>query len=136
MDCERGVVLRSLRKSWGSHRLKNKLTETVNAYQAACRNGTDEKFGRSKETLVEFHGKHYGVPLWPCLLNTQGGPKRNVRGQIVDVWGKPIKRLYGVGEAGLHLGIMIREWRELGGRAFLGLGRMVGLNAAGELPLR
>jgi succinate dehydrogenase/fumarate reductase flavoprotein subunit len=110
-----------------------KLTETVNAYQAACRNGTDEKFGRSKETLVEFHGKHYGVPLWPCLLNTQGGPKRNVRGQIVDVWGKPLKRLYGAGEAGSIWGFLYQSGGNLG--ECLGLGRMVGLNAAGELPL-
>ena len=108
-----------------------KLTETVNAYQAACRNGTDEKFGRSKETLVEFHGKHYGVPLWPCLLNTQGGPKRNVRGQIVDVWGKPINRLYGAGEAGSIWGFLYQSGGNLG--ECLGLGRMVGLNAAKEL---
>jgi len=108
-----------------------KLTETVNAYQAACRNGTDDKFGRSKETLVEFHGKHYGVPLWPCLLNTQGGPKRNVRGQIVDVWGEPIKRLYGAGEAGSIWGFLYQSGGNLG--ECLGLGRMVGLNAAKEL---
>jgi succinate dehydrogenase/fumarate reductase flavoprotein subunit len=111
-----------------------KLTATVNAYQAACRNGSDEKFGRSKETLVEFHGKHYGIPLWPCLLNTQGGPKKNARGEIIDVWGKPLKRLYGAGEAGSIWGFLYQSGGNLG--ECLGLGRMVGLNAAGELPLR
>ena len=110
-----------------------KLRETVDAYQEACRKGTDEKFGRSKETLVEFHGQHYGVLLWPCLLNTQGGPKRNVRGEIIDVWDRPIKRLYGAGEAGSIWGFLYQSGGNLG--ECLGLGRMVGMNAAGELPL-
>lgn len=109
------------------------LTKTLEAYQEACRNGTDEKFGRSKETLVRFEGKHYGVPLWPCLLNTQGGPKRNGRGEILDVWGKPIKRLYGAGEVGSIWGFLYQSGGNLG--ECLGFGRMVGRNAAAELPL-
>ena len=110
-----------------------KLTETLEAYQEACRNGTDEKFGRSKETLVRFDGKYYGVPLWPCLLNTQGGPKRNARGEILDVWGKPIKRLYGAGEVGSIWGFLYQSGGNLG--ECLALGRLAGLNAAAEFPL-
>jgi succinate dehydrogenase/fumarate reductase flavoprotein subunit len=110
-----------------------KLRETVDAYQEACRNGIDEKFGRSKKTLVGFEGKHYGVPLWPCLLNTQGGPKRNARGEIINVWGNPVKRLYGAGEAGSIWGFLYQSGGNLG--ECLGLGRMVGLNVAAELPL-
>jgi hypothetical protein len=110
-----------------------KLSETLEAYQQACRSGTDEKFGRSKETLVEFDGKYYGVPLWPCLLNTQGGPKRNARGEILDVWDKPIKRLYGAGEVGSIWGFLYQSGGNLG--ECLGLARMVGLHAAAEPPL-
>ena len=110
-----------------------KLVETLADYQEASRNGTDEKFGRSKETLVEFDGKYYGVPLWPCLLNTQGGPKRNARGEILDVWGKPIKRLYGAGEVGSIWGFLYQSGGNLG--ECLGLGRAVGLHAAAEVPL-
>lgn len=110
-----------------------KLTETLEAYQEACRNGADEKFGRSKETLVRFDGRYYGVPLWPCLLNTQGGPKRNARGEILDVWGKPIKRLYGAGEVGSIWGFLYQSGGNLG--ECLALGRMAGLNAAAEFPL-
>lgn len=110
-----------------------KLSQTLEAYQQSCRCRTDEKFGRSKETLVEFHGKQYGVPLWPCLLNTQGGPKRNARGEILDVWDKPIKRLYGAGEAGSIWGFLYQSGGNLG--ECLGLGRMVGLHAAAEPPL-
>jgi succinate dehydrogenase/fumarate reductase flavoprotein subunit len=110
-----------------------KLTEAVDAYQEACRNGADAKFGRSKETLVGLDGKLYGLPLWPCLLNTQGGPRRNARGEIIDVWSKPIKRLYGAGEAGSIWGFLYQSGGNLG--ECLGLGRMVGLNVAAELPL-
>jgi len=50
--------------------------------------------------MIELYGDLYGLPVWPCLLNTQGGPKRKSRGQILNVWGKPIKRLYSAGEMG------------------------------------
>jgi len=110
-----------------------KLTQTFKDYQEACKSGSDEKFGRSQETLVGFDSECYGVPLWPCLLNTQGGPKRNARGEIVDVWGEPIKRLYGAGEVGSIWGFLYQSGGNLG--ECLGLGRMVGLNAAAELPL-
>jgi len=67
-------------------------------------------------------------------LNTQGGPRRNARGEIVDVWDRPIKRLYGAGEAGSIWRFLYQSGGNLG--ECLGLGRMVGVNAAGELPLR
>src|SRR5262249_20242469 len=78
----------------------DQLAATVAEYQQACRRGRDDKLGRSRQTLVELYGDLYGLPIWPCLLNTQGGPKRNSRGQILNVWGNPIKRLYGAGEMG------------------------------------
>ncbi len=76
------------------------LSATLGTYQESCRSGKDGEFRRAQPTLVELQGDLYGLPVWPCLLNTQGGPKRNFRGQIVDVWGEPIKRLYGAGELG------------------------------------
>ena len=111
----------------------NTLERTVQSYQQACEKGKDERFGRSKETLVSFDGMYYGVALWPCLLNTQGGPRRNARGEILDVWGNPIKRLYGAGEAGSVWGFLYQSGGNLG--ECLGLGRMVGRNVAGERPL-
>jgi hypothetical protein len=110
-----------------------KLRETIAGYQEACREGIDEAFGRCKDTLVRLDGKQYGVPLWPCLLNTQGGPKRNARGEILDVWGEPIKRLYGAGEMGSIWGFLYQSGGNLG--ECLGLGRMVGLNVAAEIPV-
>ncbi|MBI2991373.1 MAG: FAD-binding protein, partial [Deltaproteobacteria bacterium] len=109
------------------------LGKTLTAYQKSCRTGKDKEFGRSEETLVEFRGRLYGVPLWPCLLNTQGGPKRNARGQILDVWGSPIKRLYGAGELGSIWGFLYQSGGNLG--ECLASGRMAGHHAASETPL-
>ena len=75
----------------------------------------------------------YGIALWPCLLNTQGGPRRNVRGEILDTRGKPIRRLYGAGELGSIWGFLYQSGGNLG--ECLGLGRMVGLNVAAEPSL-
>jgi len=109
---------------------KVRLNATVNMYREACDRGRDEEFGRSPQTLIEFQGELYGLPLWPCLLNTQGGPKRNSRGQILNVWGKPIKRLYSAGELGSVWGFLYQSGGNLG--ECLGLGRMAGTNAAAE----
>jgi succinate dehydrogenase/fumarate reductase flavoprotein subunit len=110
----------------------DQLAKTLSAYQGFCRQGKDQEFGRSRETLVEFRGAFYGVPLWPCLLNTQGGPKRNARGQILDVWGQPIKRLYGAGELGSIWGFQYQSGGNLS--ECLASGRMAGFNAVSETP--
>jgi hypothetical protein len=108
------------------------LGATMSAYQEACRRGRDDEFARAPQTLIEMQGDLYGLPLWPCLLNTQGGPKRNSRGQILDVWGKPIKRLYSAGELGSIWGFLYQSGGNLG--ECLGLGRMAGTYAAAESP--
>jgi succinate dehydrogenase/fumarate reductase flavoprotein subunit len=117
-----------------AHRLgirdKVRLNATINTYREACHHGRDDEFGRSPQTLIEFQDALYGLPLWPCLLNTQGGPKRNSRGQILNVWGKPIKRLYSAGELGSVWGFLYQSGGNLG--ECLGLGRMAGTNAAAE----
>jgi len=106
------------------------LSAMLAVYQEACRRGRDEEFGRASQTLIELQGDLYGLPLWPCLLNTQGGPKRNSRGQILNAWGKPIKRLYSAGELGSIWGFLYQSGGNLG--ECLGLGRMAGTNAAAE----
>lgn len=110
-----------------------RLHETVESYRRACVAGVDEKFGRAKKTLAGLNGKLYGIALWPCLLNTQGGPRRNARGEIVDAHGNAIKRLYGAGELGSIWGFLYQSGGNLG--ECLGLGRMVGLNVAAESRL-
>lgn len=38
--------------------------------------------------------------------NTQGGPRRNVEAQVLDVFGEPIPRLYSSGELGSMWGLI------------------------------
>jgi len=114
--------------------LATQLGVTLAAYRESCHDGKDSEFGRAPRTLIELEGDLYGLPVWPCLLNTQGGPKRNFRGQILDVRGEPIKRLYGAGELGSIWGFLYQSGGNLG--ECLGLGRMAGTNAAGETPQR
>lgn len=109
---------------------QGRLGATLTRYQNACRHGRDDEFGRSLQTLTELNRPLYGLPLWPCLLNTQGGPKRTSRGQILDVWGHSINRLYGAGELGSIWGFLYQSGGNLG--ECLGLGRMVGTFAAAD----
>jgi succinate dehydrogenase/fumarate reductase flavoprotein subunit len=135
-EIERGWIEKAKDAGELAGRLKLKdsgeLAETVAQYNQSCRGGRDERFGREGKTLVELQGDLCGLPLWPCLLNTQGGPRRNGRGQIVNVWGKPIGRLYGAGELGSIWGFLYQSGGNLG--ECLGWGRMVGVNAASESP--
>jgi predicted oxidoreductase len=48
----------------------------------------------------------------------------------LNVWGKPIKRLYSAGELGSVWGFLYQSGGNLG--ECLGLGRMAGTNAAAE----
>ncbi|NTW28934.1 MAG: FAD-binding protein [Coriobacteriia bacterium] len=50
--------------------------------------------------LQPITGPFYAMELKYGILNTQGGPKRSAKGEIVDTSGNPIKRLYGAGEFG------------------------------------
>ena len=51
------------------------------------------------EPLAE-EGPFYATALYPTMVNTQGGPKKNVRGQVMDPNDRPIPRLYAAGELG------------------------------------
>jgi hypothetical protein len=49
---------------------------------------------------------YYATPLAGGIYNTQGGPKRNGDGQLLDHSNQPIGRLYGAGEFGTFYGYM------------------------------
>lgn len=108
-----------------------KLQETISKYNIYCTGGYDPDFARRQETLAAIvKPPFYAIEVWPCLLNTQGGPKRNEKAQIVDTDGKPIKRLYSAGE----LGSMFNKLYPGAGNVSecLAYGRIAGQNAAAE----
>ena len=62
--------------------------------------GEDADFGRTLMFDKLGGGPYYAVELSPSMLNTQGGPRRNEKAQIVRPDGTPIPRLYSAGELG------------------------------------
>lgn len=89
----------------------------MNRWNTDIKNGKDTEFGRilkrdpkgktafaGREAPIVSEplgdGPYYAVALYPTMLNTQGGPKKNVKGQVMDPQDKPIPRLYAAGELG------------------------------------
>lgn len=110
------------------------LQMTIAQYNLQCVGGYDPEHGRSPDTLIPLgRPPYYAMEIWPCLFNTQGGPKRNAKAQVLDVWGKPIKRLYSAGELG---SLWHRNYPGAGNVSeALAFGRIAGKNAAGEHPV-
>ncbi len=107
------------------------LARTVGEYNRACAARRDDALGRSPETLRPLdHPPFYGAALWPSLFNTQGGPRRNARAQVLDAWGRPIKGLYGAGELGSMWSQNYPGASNL--TEVLAFGRIAGRNAAAE----
>jgi succinate dehydrogenase/fumarate reductase flavoprotein subunit len=109
------------------------LQETVSTYNMYCIGGYDPEFGRRQETLGPIRKPpFYAVAVWPCLLNTQGGPRRNAKAQVLDVNGEPIKRLYSAGELGSIFNTLYPGAGNIS--ECLSFGRIAGRNAAKEEP--
>lgn len=79
----------------------DELVNTVNVWNASCENGVDEQFHRPSDQLAPVSTPpFYAIPCIPEILNTDGGPRRNEKAQILDVDGEPIPNLYSSGEFG------------------------------------
>ena len=92
------------------------LVNTFKTWNANIKAGADKEFGRplEKKGKVAFEGReaplisapfdeqgpYYAAKLYPAILNTQGGPRRNEKGQVLNPFKKPIPRLYSAGELG------------------------------------
>ncbi|MFO1188883.1 MAG: FAD-binding protein [Alphaproteobacteria bacterium] len=78
----------------------------IAAYNAACAAGQD-RLGRPKDSLIPIdQPPFYCVPLYPGGSNTSGGPRRDERARILDVFGTPIPGLFGAGELGQAIGLL------------------------------
>lgn len=74
------------------------LVETIKQYNQYAKSGKDIEFNRKslKEPLEK--GPFYGFSLKPVAIATIGGLKVNGHLQVLDVYDKPIKGLFAVGE--------------------------------------
>lgn len=77
------------------------LVAQIERYNGYCEKGVDEELGRPEKYLHAFgEGPYYALPLKPAMINTQGGPTRNIECEVLDPAGNPIPRLYSAGELG------------------------------------
>ncbi len=108
------------------------LSDAVRRWNRACDAGEDADFGRRLMLQPIADGPFYAVELSPSMLNTQGGPRRNEKGQIVRPDGSPIARLYSAGELGSIYSYLYQGTGNIG--ECLAFGRVSGRHAAAELP--
>lgn len=127
------------------------LAETVKKWNTDIKNGHDTLFNRPIENKLDKskvaydymynkvlaapleQGPYYAVELYPCLFNTQGGPRRNAKTEVLDPFLTPIPHLYSAGELGSFWGPMYQG----GGNnsECIVSGRIAGKNAASQKPV-
>lgn len=108
------------------------LADTVARWNRACDARRDGEFGRTLMLEPVADGPFYAVELSPSMLNTQGGPRRNEKAQIMRPDGTPIPRLYSAGELGSIYSHLYQGTGNIG--ECLAFGRIAGRNAAAEAP--
>ena len=99
-------------------------------WNAQAKAGTDADFGRTLMLTPFDAGPYYAVELSPSMINTQGGPRRNEKAQIVRPDGTPIPRLYSAGELGSIYSYLYQGTGNIG--ECLAFGRIAGREASEE----
>lgn len=77
---------------------------------------------------------YYALEAGLSLVNTQGGPKHNKYGQVLDPDDRPIPRLYAAGELGSFFGFLYQEGSNY--PEAWASGRIAGRQAAAEKPFK
>lgn len=109
------------------------LRQTVRTYNRYCRKGNDADFQRPEGSLSPLEDPpYYAVKLWPGGPNTQGGPRRNTRAQVLRPDNSPVPGLYAAGELGSVWSMIYQGGGNLG--ECIAFGRIAGDNAASEKP--
>ena len=149
-EIEKGVIIKGdtiedLAKKMGVP--AENLAATLKTWNKDIAAGADKAFGRPihKKGSASFEGReaplisapfdngpYYAAKLYPTLLNTQGGPRRNAKGQVLTPFKKPIPRLYSAGELGSMWGHIYQG--ACNNSEACVFGRIAGRTAAAEKP--
>jgi succinate dehydrogenase/fumarate reductase flavoprotein subunit len=109
------------------------LEKTVNTWNKSYADGVDSEFGRDIKSMAAIQTPpFYAAEFVPAFTNTQGGPRRNSKSQVLDTNRNPISRLYSAGEMGA-----LYSWHYQGGGNILEclvFGRIAGIETAGLKP--
>ena len=108
------------------------VEDTINKWNTHCAVGKDVEFGRTRMLSPIENAPFYAIEISPIFINTQGGPRRNARSQIVRPDGSPIPRLYSAGELGSVYSFLYQGTGNVG--ECLAFGRISGRNAVAEKP--
>ena len=111
------------------------LQETVSRHNKFLGEGKDLDFNKpvTKNMIPLVNGPFYGIAQWPSIHHCMGGLRINTSAQVIDIWGKPIPRLYAAGEVCGG----VQGSNRLGGNATtdcIVFGRIAGTNAGKEKP--
>ena len=105
----------------------------VKKYNEYCKMGKDPDYGREPSTMQPLETPpYYGINLWPSVVATTGGGRRNKEAEVLDPDGKPIPRLYEAGELGSTLANLYQNGSFLTEAVIFG--RIAAKNAAKQKP--
>jgi succinate dehydrogenase/fumarate reductase flavoprotein subunit len=130
-EIERGWIVKADSVAGLAERLRmsqQALQDTLSRYNQHCAAGKDKEFGRDPDTLKPLTPPYYAIELYPAVLNTQGGAKRDASARVVGADGEPIPRLYSAGEFGSIWGYLYQGATNI--TECLVFGRIAGRNAA------
>ena len=108
------------------------LQDTINKWNYSCELGEDIEYGRKLMLNPLVTAPFYAVELSPAMLNTQGGPRRNIKAQIIRPDGSPIPRLYSSGELGSIYSYLYQGTGNIG--ECFAFGRIAARNAVADNP--
>ena len=108
------------------------LQDTINKWNYSCELGEDIEYERKLMLNPLVTAPFYAVELSPTMLNTQGGPRRNTKAQIIRPDGSPIPRLYSSGELGSIYSYLYQGTGNIG--ECFAFGRIAARNAVADSP--
>lgn len=113
---------------WNADITKGDDPEFGRKKQGASKGNANAQFAPSLSAPLAQNGPYYAAELVPTLFHTNGGPRRDVNANIIDVENKPIARLFGCGELGSIWGTFQQGSTNLA--ECLVFGQIAGRNAA------
>jgi flavocytochrome c len=109
------------------------LKQTVKRYNSFVEKKADEDFGKQimPDAAAIAVPPYHAIRLWPKVHHTMGGVRIDTGARVIDINGKPIKRLYAAGEVtgGIHGACRLGSCAVTECLVF---GRIAGQNAAAE----
>jgi len=118
------------------HADRDRIRDSLSAWNAGCAAGTDRAFGRPASSLHALHPPYFAAPVEPVVSNTQGGPVHDAGQRVLDSFDAPIAGLYAAGECGSAFGHLYMSGGNIS-ECFIGgaiAGRNAAMAAAGAVP--